>query len=170
MFTSDNYQLQTSSNTHSNQPPLEAEFFLREVIHQVSVHLLSVYTQSCTCLFSTAKTYCCNFSKPRRATRLWFEQAVVCMFLINKTAGDKVWCGNNHTHSWGFNTSNWHILLFNKTKEFNKWVAIKIKRQNIFEDSSLWSKTGQGAKTFSALSLQKSSSWIVLIHLSFGKY
>lgn len=45
MFTSDNYQLQTSSNTCSNQPPLEAEFFLREVIHQNSEHSLSVYTQ-----------------------------------------------------------------------------------------------------------------------------
>lgn len=169
-FTNDNYQLQTSSNTCSNQSPLEAKFFLREVINQNSEHLLSVYTQSCTCLFSTAKMYCCYFSKPRRATRLWFEQAVVWVLLINKTAGDKVWCGNNHTHSWGFNTSNWHILFFNKTKKFNTWIAVKIKGQNIFEDSSLWSKTGQVPETFSVLSFKESSSWIVLIHLSFAKH
>lgn len=117
MFPSDNYQLQTSSNICSNQPSLEAEFFPREVIHQNSEHSLSMYTQSCTCFFSTAKTYCYYFSKPRKATRLWFEQAVVCMLLINKTASDKVWCGNYHTHSWGFNTSSRHILFFDKTKK-----------------------------------------------------
>lgn len=170
MFTSDNYQLQTSSNTCNNQLALEAEFFWGKSFIKTQIIYFQCTLKSCTCLFSPAKTYCCYFSKPRRATRLWSNQAVVCMLLINKTAGDKEWCGNNHTHSWGFNTSNWHILFFNKTKKLNTWIDIEIKRQNIFEGSSLWSKTGQVPKSFSVLSFEKRSSWIVLIHLFFGMY